>query len=281
MSNPDSSGQPDPAVLAARLPAFRRVDWMPETGSTNADLLARARRADGGPKPWLLGARLQHSGRGRAGRPWQNRAGATLLFSCAFDVHVPGAALPALSPLAGLATCEGLRALAGSRAAELAVKWPNDVQWREAKLAGILVETVRNPGGPDAGHTVVVGVGLNLHDAEALSQALQRPVADWSQVAAAADIAAASPADLVCAVASALHQALEELQTAPAGFGAFLARYGRVDALAGRPVNVLNQGAVLHSGVAQGLDEHGRLRVATPTGTLPVTVGEISIRPQA
>ena len=32
------------------------------------------------------------------------------------------------------------------------MKWPNDVQWGDAKLAGVLVETTRNPGGADAGY---------------------------------------------------------------------------------------------------------------------------------
>jgi len=282
MSDPDlSAGLPAPEILARalsdRLPAFCRIDWTRLTGSTNADLLARARAAGAGAKPWLLGAHQQESGRGRAGRPWKNRPGATLMFSCAFDVHLPAAALPALSPLAGLAICEGLRRLAGPAAGEITVKWPNDLQYRHAKLAGVLVETVRNRGGPVAGYAAVIGVGLNLHDAAALSEALQRPVADWSDVTGRP--AAEAVIDLVGAVAGALHAAIDELHGA--GFAAFLERYGRVDALAGRAVNVLDQGAVLYSGVAQGIDEQGRLLVATPTGTLPVTVGEISIRPQA
>ena len=48
----------------------------------------------------------------------------------------------------------------------------------DAKLAGVLVETTRNPGGADAGYTVVIGMGVNLIDADALSLALGRDVAD-------------------------------------------------------------------------------------------------------
>ncbi|ARP96971.1 biotin--[acetyl-CoA-carboxylase] ligase [Bordetella genomosp. 13] len=278
-----SADLPAPEILASalsdRLAAFRRIDWTAVTGSTNADLLARARAAAPGQKPWLLGAHQQESGRGRAGRPWKNRAGATLMFSCAFDVHLPVASLAALSPLAGMAACEGLRVLAGPGASRLGVKWPNDVQWREAKLAGVLVESVRNAGRPETGHTVVVGVGVNLRDAAELSLALQRPVADWTQVAAQSGAPGAEPADLVCAIASALHAAIGQAQELIAD--GFAARYARVDALAGRAVNVLDQGSVVHSGVAQGIDEQGRLRVATSSGTLPITVGEISIRQQA
>ncbi|WP_144631454.1 biotin--[acetyl-CoA-carboxylase] ligase [Bordetella genomosp. 13] len=270
-------------TLSDRLTAFRHVEWVDRTGSTNTDLLARARQARAIDKPWLLGAHVQESGRGRAGRPWKSRPGATLVFSCAFDVHLPPAALPALSPLAGMALCEALRPLAGAAAADLCVKWPNDVQWREGKLVGVLIESSRNAGGPEAGHTVVAGIGVNLHDAALLSQALQRQVADWSQIAEASEAAGAdaatSAADIVCAVASSLHETFG--QAADILAGAFAERYRRVDALAGRAVNVLDQGAVLNSGVAQGIDAQGRLLVATPTGLLPITVGEISIRPQA
>ncbi|MFQ6691306.1 biotin--[acetyl-CoA-carboxylase] ligase, partial [Bordetella pertussis] len=65
------------------------------------------------------------------------------------------------------------------------------------------------------------------------------------------------------------------------GFGAFGARFARVDALAGRPVNVIDRGEILYTGAASGVDDHGRLLVQAADGMRPVSVGEISIRPQA
>lgn len=264
-------------TLSTRLPAFQDIAWTSSTGSTNADLLARARAGVGG-KPWLLGTHLQETGRGRAGRPWQNRVGSTLMFSCAFNVHLPPAQLPALSPLAGVAACEALRTVAGPDASGLCMKWPNDVQWHDAKLAGVLVETTRNPGGSEAGYTVVIGMGVNLIDAARLSLALEREVADWSQVQAGAARMAAA-ADLVCASATAWLEAVQTLERE--GFGAFKQRFDQVDALAGRKINVLDKGAILLSGTACGVDEQGRLLVQTPEGTQPILVGEISIRRQA
>src|SRR5690606_3702966 len=146
-------------------------------------------------RPWLLGTHAQDAGRGRAGRPWQSRAGATLMFSCAFPVRLPSVHLPALSPLAGLAAGEALRRLAGD-AAGLRVKWPNDLQWHEAKLAGILVELARNTASSGT-YTVVIGMGLNLHDADRLSRALDRPIADWRSVMHETGAQAVSVADIV------------------------------------------------------------------------------------
>ena len=273
---------PAPEILARelglRLPVFQDIAWAGDTGSTNADLLARARSGAGAAKPWLLGTHLQNAGRGRAGRPWQNRTGSTLMFSCAYDVHLPAAQLPALSPLAGVVACEALRAVAGPRARGLCMKWPNDVQWHDAKLAGVLVETTRNPGGREAGYTVVIGMGINLRDADVLSRALGRDVADWTQVQAESD-RQPDAADLVCASATAWHDAIQTLERE--GFAAFRHRFDQVDALAGRPVNVLEKGDILLSGTACGVDEHGRLLVQTPEGASPISIGEISIRRQA
>src|SRR3546814_19071195 len=82
-------------------------------------------------RPWLLGAHLQEKGRGRAGRTWQNRAGANLMFSCAFDVFLSPKLLPALSPLAGIAACEALRELLPPAPRQhLTLKWPNDLPWK-------------------------------------------------------------------------------------------------------------------------------------------------------
>ncbi|WP_313371187.1 biotin--[acetyl-CoA-carboxylase] ligase [Achromobacter animicus] len=265
-------------TLADRLPAFQDVIWTGSTGSTNADLLARARSGAGAGKPWLLGTHQQDAGRGRAGRPWQNRSGSTLMFSCAFDVHLPAMQLAALSPLAGVAACEALRTVAGPGSRGLCMKWPNDIQWHDAKLAGILVETTRNPGGRDTGYTVVIGMGVNLADASELSLALGREIADWTQVQAGAERAALA-ADLICASAAAWHEAVRTLERD--GFGALQQRFGQVDALAGRKVNVLDKGAILLSGTACGVDEQGRLLVQTPEGATPISVGEISIRRQA
>ena len=260
--------------LSARLDGFQDIAWPASTGSTNADLLARARHCTG---PCLLGTHQQASGRGRAGRPWKNRVGATLMFSCAFPVRLPPMQLPALSPLAGLAAGEALRRLANN-ADPLRVKWPNDLQWHDAKLAGILVESTRNLAMPDT-YTIVIGMGVNLTDAGQLSQALSRSVADWTTIMQETGSPAVSVADIVCASANAWHQAVRELETS--GFAPFRPRFSAVDALAGHEINVIDQGTVLFSGIAQGLDEYGRLNVETAKGLVPVSVGEISIRPRA
>jgi BirA family biotin operon repressor/biotin-[acetyl-CoA-carboxylase] ligase len=194
------------------------------------------------------------------------------MFSCAFDTTLPPSSLPVLSPLAGLAACEALRAVAGPTGELLRIKWPNDVQWGAAKLAGILVETARNLEGETGSYTVVIGMGMNLRDGDELSRALEREVADWT--ATGCEIALS---DVVCEVALAWRDALAQVERD--GFASFVGRFRRLDALEGQDIRVLDRGNVLHRGLGCGVDAQGRLRVRTIDGELPISVGEISVRP--
>jgi len=266
-------------AVRMRLPDFDAVDWLAETGSTNTDLMNelrdRYRRGTVGGGlhgARLLGAHWQRSGRGRAGRTLLNQPGNMLMFSCAFSVRIAPARLPCLSLAAGLAACEVLRQHARpDQAARLAVKWPNDLQLGQGKLAGILVESLRHRAGGDDAYGIVIGMGVNLRAAQALTEQLQRPVADWSQAAGDTPLPV-----LTATIALAWQAALHEC--ARAGFGALQARFRAVDALCGHTVNVLDAGCVQASGVVRGVDEHGRLRVDDGGRTRAVSVGDVSVR---
>lgn len=269
--------------LRPRLPQFAYLDWVERTLSTNADLYARARDEHGSlARPWLLGAHIQDKGRGRAGRTWQNRHGANLMFSCAFDVFLPPRQLPALSPLAGLAACEALRGVVSRENRHyLTMKWPNDVQWKSAKLAGILVEVTRAGTARLANdhHIAIIGMGINLDDARALSQSLDRRVADWAEISQTDTLAGtATAAGLVARIAQAWYQNLNDVTAH--GFDQFPTQYAGVDALIGQTVDVMDNNRLVQTGIACGVNTHGQLQLRTPAGTSTVTVGEISVRPR-
>lgn len=269
------------AALRARLPGFGRIGWSGETGSTNADIMRAARAQGAGhAKPWLEGAHLQTAGRGRVGRVWENRVGDALMFSCAFSATIPLPTLPGLSPALGVAACEALRALLLKQAPQaverLTLKWPNDLQWDDGKLAGILVETAFQAGSGSV--TVVAGIGLNLRGAARLSRALGRHIADWEAVTNTS-LAATTPADIVAAVAPAWAEAVQNY--ARSGYAVFRPRFDRLDALAGAAVDIIEQGRTVQGGVACGTDDEGRLMLATPQGRFPVLVGDVSVRAKA
>lgn len=268
-------------ALRTRLPRFSRVQWLARTGSTNADLMASARANDGIlARPWLQGAHVQEQGRGRAGRSWQNREGANLMFSCAFDVFMPVRQLPTLSPFIGLLACEALRGkLSPAQQRRLTMKWPNDILWDHGKLAGILIETSRSGTAmraPDH-HMVIAGIGINLDDARALSQSLERQVADWSEVVAADACASeGGAAALVTAIAQTWYLGMNKVTAH--GLTDFAQRYAQVDGLAGRALDVTDDGRLIQSGIACGVNEHGQLLLRNASGEHALSVGEISVR---
>lgn len=123
--------------------------------STNDE--ARAAFDRGEPAPLLISSAAQTSGRGRAGRSWTqlpgNFAGTFLFDAPRALAREPGV----VSLLSALAIREVLVSH-GVEPAAIALKWPNDVLLREAKVAGILGEML-TAGRRSA---ILVGVGVNL-----------------------------------------------------------------------------------------------------------------------
>ncbi len=128
------------------------IETVPQTGSTNGDLSARLkageRIAEG---HWLIADR-QSAGRGRQGREWfdgfGNFMGSTVVHLQSADPFTPTLAL-----LAGLAAYQAVLPHCPDPV-PLRLKWPNDLMFAGAKLAGILLER--------EGDSVIVGIGVNL-----------------------------------------------------------------------------------------------------------------------
>ena len=80
---------------------WREIEVVPSTGSTNADLLARALRGE--PEGVVLAAEEQTAGRGRMGRTWVSPPYAALTFSVLVRPDVPPARRGWLPLLTGVA----------------------------------------------------------------------------------------------------------------------------------------------------------------------------------
>lgn len=278
---------PDPTDMASRLtrilPRFAQINWVQQTTSTNTDLVEQARDPQGQIlRPWLRGAHYQSQGQGRGGKPWDNTPGTQLMFSCAFDVFLPSRQLPTLSPAMGVAACQALRGLLPNWHAEhLSLKWPNDLMWGHAKMAGILTEVTRASASrlsPDH-FVVVVGIGINLNRGVELSQKLQRSIADWQQICATVPQASKYGADQLVAVIA--HRWQQQLnQVTNSGFEQLVDDFHAVDYLYRMPINILNEGMITQSGIAAGINAQGQLQIRSGTHTQAISVGEVSVRPQ-
>ncbi len=235
------------------------VEVVAETGSTNADLLARAATLSA---PLLLIAEHQTAGRGRAGRSWLSAPGHSLTFSLAWRFE---GGLPALTGLP-LAVGTALAETLGRLGQPVQLKWPNDLLKDGDKLAGILVETQAAA----ACTWAIVGIGLNLAMPDELEARIGRPVAavPW--------LARMDRDALMAALLDGLAQALQAF--AATGFAAFSARWNLLHAYQGQPVTIVDRGEVLHEGLAAGVDDGGRLLLDTEAGRIAIVAGDVSLR---
>lgn len=150
------------ALGSTALGAGYRLKAFESVGSTNTLAMQAAR--DGDPGRLWHAALQQTEGRGRRGRPWATDVGnlaASLLL--VFEREAPDIA--GLGFVAGVALAEALSSRIGDGpAANISLKWPNDVLLNGAKLSGILLEAEKLRGG---GQAVVIGIGVNIVSAPA------------------------------------------------------------------------------------------------------------------
>ena len=125
-----------------------------EIDSTNRYLNNKS--VDGAASGYLVLAEQQTHGQGRRGRPWVSSFGSNLTLSLLWRFQCGPAQLGCLSLFMAVAIVRALKQVGVNDAG---VKWPNDIVWKNKKLAGILLEMRAELSGPSA---VVIGVGLNL-----------------------------------------------------------------------------------------------------------------------
>jgi BirA family transcriptional regulator, biotin operon repressor / biotin---[acetyl-CoA-carboxylase] ligase len=126
--------------------------FQPEVGSTMD--VARDAAEHGAPEGTVALADEQTAGRGRLGRSWVAPPAVNLLPTLL--LRPKPAVMRQIAMMAPLAVCDAVEELHRLR---LDVKWPNDVQARGKKLAGILIETASAGGGT----FVLVGTGINVN----------------------------------------------------------------------------------------------------------------------
>lgn len=255
------------ALLQQRLGEHLHVRWHAVTGSTNADAAMLLR--DASMPDCLVGAHHQTAGRGRRGRRWDDAPGTVLMMSLGTRRKLDPRHLASLSLMSGVVACETLeRFLPPENRSRLNVKWPNDLLWDDAKLAGLLVESSL---AADGVVHLVIGMGMNLSHAQARSATLGRSVADWQQTGGSMALP-----ELIEALAQAWREALALHVTH--GAAPFVQRLAQRDALLGRPVRLSNEAGILAEGVARGCSTEGLLQIETPQGMSTWSIGEVSVR---
>ncbi len=236
------------------------IRTVPETGSTNADLLQALREGEGVLEgDWLVADR-QSAGRGRQGRGWHdgqgNFMGSTL---CHLRAGDPPPATLAL--LAGVALNEAVQTQCPTLA-NLRLKWPNDLLVGGSKLAGILLERERD--------SVVVGIGVNLAAAPDLPDRKTVKLADFGPApdrdTFAATLAECWKRDLG--------------RWRDYGIDPLLARWRAAAVPEGTALTVHEPGGSVLSGTYAGLSDEGAMRLRLADGqTRVIHAGDVMLAP--
>lgn len=239
---------------------FAEIRTFPLLDSTNRYLKDVA--LDGGGDGLVAIAEQQTAGRGRHGRVWDAKPGASLLLSVLLQPRDVITAQRMTNAMA-LAVTDACK-ITGEFNSKL--KWPNDVIVETddgfRKLAGVLSELVTD-GGEIIG--VVIGVGVNLNWAGELPEALKT-------TAISADEVAEHPIDTEQFTDALLH-ALQERLARPSWL---MQSYRQRCATLGEQVKVI-QGENSFTAMALDVDDDGALLVRTDDGVERViTAGDVT-----
>ena len=105
----------------------------------------------------VVSTNFQTKGRGQMGNSWISNRGENLLFSMLIYPHTIKANEQfVISQVVSVALANVLRRYV----CDIKIKWPNDIYWKDNKIAGILIENSL------LGHHIersIIGIGLNIN----------------------------------------------------------------------------------------------------------------------
>jgi BirA family transcriptional regulator, biotin operon repressor / biotin---[acetyl-CoA-carboxylase] ligase len=247
-----------------------------QTDSTNL-LAARAaathKHSEDRPEGEVFLAEEQTAGRGRGNHSWHSERGSGIYCSVMLRPQLKAADVLWLSLVAAVAVQDAVKEVTGLTAD---IRWPNDLLAHDKKFCGILTEVSTES---DRVNHAIVGIGLNVNQ--------QNFPDDLSASATSLNIETGkrcSRVELCAALLKALDREYRALMRAintpvPSSTVRFESILKRVEARSsyvhGKHVHVDENGGF--SGVTDGLDARGFLRVRTEHGLRMAISG--SVRP--
>lgn len=215
-----------------------------EIDSTNSYLMQQA--VTDSPSGYICLAESQRAGRGRHGRRWVSPHARNIYLSVLWNFRLGPDSLAGLGLAVGVGIMRSLREFG---IYDAGLKWPNDVIWKGAKLAGILLEMT---GTSSSNCCVVIGVGLNVDMSARGAAVIDQPWTDVNTI-----VGKRISRNVVAA--SLIRQVLKVLTDFEKyGLSPFLDEWRKYDIVTGRKVTVQLPDSEL-SGIGQGIDDNGAL----------------------
>ena len=229
-------------LLSGGVHVFDTID------STNDWSLAEIK--NGRRLPFVCIADHQTKGRGRRGRQWQSPAGANIYMSVAWALELPAEYLSLLPLTQGVAVLNALNRIG---LGDAWLKWPNDVWYRDKKIAGVLIEI---SGLGQRTCNAVIGIGLNYAMPEHILASSAISCTDIAQSLGS------TPPDRNTVVSTVITEVTEMCrQYQRKALSIYDDIKQELDALTGREVDLHSENGEQVSGRVLGIGERGELRV--------------------
>ena len=216
----------------------------------------------------------QTSGRGRRGKSWYSPSHTNIYCSLKWCFDSVPQHMGLLSLVVAVAVAECLQTI-GIRGHQ--IKWPNDILYKNQKLAGILIESKGQV------NTVVIGIGLNVHMSPYKAEHQTAIDQAWTSIdtllRAQKNKQHIYPTNRNVIVSQLLNTLVDYLvHFQSLNFQKFLTQWQVWDNLQGKNIDVIAASKLFAAQVI-GIDSHGALRVCLPDGSEKTLYSaEVSLR---
>ncbi len=240
----------------------KEIHLLREVASTNT--LAMELAANGTPEGTVVIAETQTGGKGRRGRTWVSPKG-NLYLSVVLRPNIPMHKAPLITLMGAVAVASAIRKTCGL---EAGIKWPNDILISGRKVSGLLTEMSAEQ---DRIRYIVLGIGVDVN----MEMGELPPEVRGLTTTLAAEVEAKINRTAL------LQQLLRDLESWYKKFLTndedVLEEWKKLNLTIGNRVAVSGAGESLQ-GLAQGVDNEGRLIVRCDDGTIhTVAAGDVTI----
>ena len=255
-----------PSLRSTIFAGAKQIHHYYKIGSTNSAAMRSA--SEGAPEGSVFLAEEQLAGRGRGAHTWHSARSTGIYCSVVLRPAMPPSDALIFSLAAGLAVRAAVAEIAPQLRVDL--KWPNDLLIAGKKFCGILTEM--NAEATRVRY-LVVGVGINVNQVKFPAELRETATSlrietgtEWSRV------------ELCAALLKSLDREYRALVDDPGAHASILRRFGESSSsVRGRKVSVTvteDESNDL-TGVTDGLDDRGFLRVRTVEGLTTVVSGTV------
>lgn len=244
----------------------KNIIYYEKTDSTNTVLKGLA--AKGAPEGTVVVTDFQTGGKGRRGKSFFSPKGCGVYFSMLLRPRIKAADSVFITVAAAVAVRRAIKKLL---AADVQIKWVNDIYWNSKKLCGILTEAAMEIESSSLNYAVL-GIGINIKPPEN-----GYPVDLASNITNLSEICSPLPDDVKNRLIAETITQFDRLY-AQLAQKEYIAEYKAASCMLGRKIKILT-GPYAGSAVAEDIDsKNANLVVRLPDGNrAALNSGDVSI----